>query len=337
MLFSVSFMQAYEIVPTERGTTMFSVTALGEVLIDFTDSGTSAYGQKLFERNPGGAPANVLVALQRLGHKTAFIGKVGNDMHGEFLRQTIVDNGINVDGLISDSKYFTTLAFVALDDKGDRSFSFARKPGADTQLRAEELPKDVIANSKVFHVGSLSLTDEPARSATLEALKLAEDAGCVMSYDPNYRDSLWTSAEAASKQMRSLIPYMDLVKISAEECPLLTNSSEPADAAKELLDAGVSVVVVTLDADGAFVATNDGTQLVESFRVEAVDTTGAGDSFWGGFLAAFCESGKKPSEITIGDAAEFARFGNAVASLCVRKRGAIPAMPERDDVESLLA
>lgn len=316
---------------------MFSVTALGEVLIDFTDNGMSANGQKLFERNPGGAPANVLVALQRLGHKTAFIGKVGKDMHGDFLRQTIEENGVDCTGLVSDPDFFTTLAFVALDENGDRSFSFARKPGADTQLRPEDLPKDVIANSKVFHVGSLSLTDEPARTATIEALKIADEAGCVMSYDPNYRDSLWTSAEAAAEQMRSILPYMDLVKISAEECPLLTDLAEPADAAKALLDQGVSVVVVTLDADGAYVATKDGAGLVESFRVQAVDTTGAGDSFWGGFLCAFCESGKKPGEVTFEEAAAFARFGNAVASLCVRTRGAIPAMPERTDVEALLA
>ncbi len=316
---------------------MFSVTALGEVLIDFTDSGISANGQKLFERNPGGAPANVLVALQKLGHKTAFIGKVGTDMHGEFLRQTIEENGINCEGLISDPNFFTTLAFVALDENGDRSFSFARKPGADTQLKEEDLPKDVIKDSRVFHVGSLSLTDEPARSATIAALKLAQEAGCVMSYDPNYRDSLWPNAETAAEQMRSLIPYMDLVKISAEECPLLTDFAEPEQAAKDLLSKGVSVVVVTLDADGAFVATKDGSRMVESFRVKAVDTTGAGDSFWGGFLTAFCESEKKPADLTIDDAAAFALFGNAVASLCVRTRGAIPAMPERDAVEALLA
>ncbi len=316
---------------------MFSVTALGEVLIDFTDSGDSANGQKLFERNPGGAPANVLVALQKLGHKTAFIGKVGADMHGDFLRKTIEDNDIDCSGLISDPDYFTTLAFVALDESGDRSFSFARKPGADTQLTASELPLAVIQNTKVFHVGSLSLTDEPARSATVAALKIAKDAGAIMSYDPNYRDSLWTSAEEASTQMRSILPYMDLIKISAEECPLVTDFDEPADAAKALLDGGASVVVVTLDADGAYVAAKDGAGIVESFRVDAVDTTGAGDSFWGGFLAAFCESGKAPADVSFAEAAEFAKFGNAVASLCVRKRGAIPAMPEREAVEALLA
>jgi fructokinase len=316
---------------------VISVTALGEVLIDFTDAGTSPAGMKILERNPGGAPANVLVALKKLGHDVAFIGKVGHDMHGEFLRKTLVDNGIDCTGLISDPDFFTTLAFVALDDKGDRSFSFARKPGADTQLKPEDLPLDVIRNSKVFHVGSLSLTDEPARSATIAALDAAKEAGCVMSYDPNYRDSLWTSAEAASEQMRSLVKYMDLVKISAEECPLVTDHTKAEDAAAQLLAGGASVVVVTLDADGAFVATKDGARIVESFRVDAVDTTGAGDSFWGGFLCAFCESEKTPADVTIDDAAAFARFGNAVASLCVRTRGAIPAMPSREAVETVLA
>ena len=315
---------------------MFSVTALGELLIDFTDSGASPTGMKLFERNPGGAPANVLVALKRLGHETAFIGKVGSDMHGEFLRETLQENGINVDGLISDPDFFTTLAFVALDEHGDRSFSFARKPGADTQLKPEEIPADIISQSKVFHVGSLSLTDEPARSATLKALRVAKDAGCVMSYDPNYRDSLWTSAEAASEQMRSIVPFMDLLKMSAEECPLMTDLDDPEEAAKALLDQGVSIVVVTLDADGAFVATKEGSRIVKSFRVDAVDTTGAGDSFWGGFLAAFCESGKNPDEVSLTDACAFTRFGNAVASLCVRTRGAIPAMPTLKAVKALL-
>ena len=316
---------------------MFSVTALGEVLIDFTDAGVSANGMKIFERNPGGAPANVLVALKKLGHDVAFIGKVGQDMHGDFLRETLEDNGIDCTGLISDPETFTTLAFVALDDQGDRSFSFARKPGADTRLEIDDLPVDVIKDSRVFHVGSLSMTNEPARSATVKALELAKEAGCVMSYDPNYRDSLWVNAELASIQMRSLVPYMDLIKISAEECPLLTDFEKPEDAAKDLLGKGAKAVVVTLDADGAYVATAEGGKIVESFRVDAVDTTGAGDSFWGGFLCAFCESGKKPEELTLDDVAAFARFGNAVASLCVRKRGAIPAMPAREAVEEILA
>ena len=313
------------------------VTALGEVLIDFTDAGTSASGQKLFERNPGGAPANVLVALKRLGHDVAFIGKVGEDMHGAFLRETLEAAGIDCSGLVSDPGFFTTLAFVALDENGDRSFSFARKPGADTQLAPEDLHLDLIEGCKVFHVGSLSLTDEPARSATLKALECAKASGSVLSYDPNYRASLWESVEAAAEQMRSIAPMMDLIKISAEECPLMTGETEPELAAKALLEGGASVVCVTLDADGAFVATHDGSCIVPSFRVDAVDTTGAGDSFWGGFLAAFVESGLAPADIKLEDAAGFTRFGNAVASLCVRKRGAIPAMPTRDEGLAVIA
>ena len=158
-----------------------------------------------------------------------------------------------------------------------------------------------------------------------------------MSYDPNYRDSLWSGPEAAAEQMRSIVKYMDLIKISAEECPLMTDKTDPQEAADALLAQGASIVVVTLDADGAFVATKDGSRMVPSFRVEAVDTTGAGDSFWGGFLTAFVESGLAPAEVSIARAAQFVRFGNAVASLCVRNRGAIPAMPERADVEEVLA
>ena len=183
---------------------MFSVSALGELLIDFTDAGTSAGGQRLFERNAGGAPANVLVALEKLGHKTAFLGKVGCDMHGEFLRATLEEQGIDTRGLISDPDAFTTLAFVALSPDGEREFSFARKPGADTRITADELARDVIADSRVFHVGSLSLTDEPARSATLAALSAAREAGCTLSYDPNYRANLWPSVDAATADLSSL-------------------------------------------------------------------------------------------------------------------------------------
>ena len=158
-----------------------------------------------------------------------------------------------------------------------------------------------------------------------------------MSYDPNYRDSLWDGPKVASEQMRSIVSYMDLIKISGEECALMTDEADPEAAAKALLAQGAKVVCVTLDADGALVATKDGSAVVPSFRVDAVDTTGAGDSFWGGFLCAFLDSKKKPEDVTLDDAKNFARFGNAVASLCVRKRGAIPAMPTLEEVEKVLA
>ena len=316
---------------------MFSVSALGELLIDFTDAGTSAGGQRLFERNAGGAPANVLVALQKLGHRTAFLGKVGDDMHGAFLRATLEGQGIDTRGLVSDPDAFTTLAFVALSADGEREFSFARKPGADTRITADELARDVIGDSRVFHVGSLSLTDEPARSATLAALDAAREAGCVLSYDPNYRANLWPSVDAAVAQMRSVVGRMDLMKLSDEECELLTGEKDPEAAAASLLERGPKVVAVTLGAGGAYVRCAEGGAEVAGFPADAVDATGAGDSFWGGFLAAFCESGKTPAEVTLADAVSFARLGNAVASLCVRKRGAIPAMPTREEAEALLA
>ncbi|MBQ8814402.1 MAG: carbohydrate kinase [Lachnospiraceae bacterium] len=313
---------------------MFDVTALGEILIDFTPCGMSAAGQRLFEQNPGGAPANVLTALSKCGKKTAFIGKIGKDMHGAFLKSVLQDNDICTDGLVEDDSVFTTLAFVALSETGERSFSFARKPGADTCLTAEELKEDMIRNSRVFHIGSLSLTAEPARSATFKALEIAKENGCVISYDPNYRAPLWDSRDAAIEGMRSVLTYVDVMKLSDEETELLTGVVEPEAAAKILLEKGISIVAVTLGADGALICTKEGSMKVPGYRAKMVDTTGAGDSFWGGFLNQLLECGKQPQEITLTEAAEFADFGNAVASLCVEKRGAIPAMPSPEEIKA---
>lgn len=312
---------------------MFDVTALGEILIDFTPCGKSAAGQRIFEQNPGGAPANVLTCLSKCGKKTAFIGKVGKDMHGAFLKSVLEENDICTDGLLEDENVFTTLAFVALSDSGERSFSFARKPGADTCLTKEEIRKDLIANSKVFHIGSLSLTSEPVKSATFYALELAKEYGCIISYDPNYRAPLWDSREKAIEGMRSVLSYVDVMKISDEETELLTGISDPEMAAKKLIGNGISIVAVTLGADGALICTKEGCEHVKGYQVRIVDTTGAGDSFWGGFLMQLLDSGKMPCEVSLKEAAAFADYGNAVASLCVEKRGAIPAMPTKAEVE----
>lgn len=315
---------------------MYDVTALGEVLIDFTPSGKSAAGQNLFEQNPGGAPANVLAALNRCGMKTAFIGKVGNDMHGLFLKKTMDDAGIDTNGLVVDADTFTTLAFVALNGAGERSFSFARKPGADTMLRKEEVNTEILDQSSVFHVGSLSLTDEPCRSATFFALEYAKEHGSIISYDPNYRAPLWDSKDAAIEGMKSVLPYVDVMKMSDEETELLTGVVDPAKAAALLVEGGIPLVAVTLGADGAYVCTKDGGQVVSGFKSKVVDTTGAGDSFWGGFLYMLVSSGKKPADVTLEEAVEFARFANAVASLCVEKRGGIPGMPSLEEVKERL-
>ena len=312
------------------------ITALGELLIDFTQAGVSESGQLLFERNPGGAPANVLAAASRLGLSAAFIGKVGSDMHGEFLRDTLIDAGINTEGLIMSDEAFTTLAFVALGENGERSFSFARKPGADTLLHPAELPVELIRNSRVFHVGSLSLCAEPMRSATLVALHEARQAGCIISYDPNYRSALWQSEEEAKERMRSLLPYANMVKISDEEAELLSDHAEPEAAAAAILREGPDLVAVTLGAGGAYIALREGRCRVAGYKVAAVDTTGAGDAFWGAFIFAMLKSGRKPDELTADDAVRFAKFANAAAALCVSKRGAIPAMPTAAEVDKFI-
>lgn len=314
---------------------MFDVTALGEVLIDFTPCGKSEAGMNLFEQNPGGAPANVLAALNKLGLKTAFIGKVGADMHGQLLKETLESNGIDTTGMIVDPDVFTTLAFVELKN-GERNFSFARKPGADTQLRPEEIKEEVVENSKIFHFGSLSLTDEPARSATICAIEKAKKAGAIISYDPNYRAPLWPSVEAAMEQMREVVKYADIMKISDEETALLTGHEDPREAAEAILAQGVSCVVVTLGEDGALLKTNQIEIQEKGKPCHVVDTTGAGDSFWGGLLSRLAKYDVKPAELTEEQAREYVRFANAVAGLCVEKRGAIPAMPTLEQVEARL-
>lgn len=310
---------------------MFDVTALGEVLIDFTPYGVSEAGMALFEQNPGGAPANVLAAVSNLGQKPAFIGKVGDDMHGALLKDTLDRIGVDTSGMVVDPNYFTTLAFVSLKN-GERSFSFARKPGADTQLTSAEINLDVVRNTKIFHCGSLSLTDEPARSATFFAVKEAKAAGAVISYDPNYRPLLWKSEEEAVEHMRSMIPYADIMKISDEETALLSGKSDPKEAAEVLLEQGVACVIVTLGKDGALLKTKQIEVQVKGKDRKPVDTTGAGDSFWGGILSRLALNNVKPADLTEAQAEEYLKFANAVAGLCVEKRGAIPAMPTLEQV-----
>ena len=312
------------------------IAALGELLIDFTPAGNSQQGMRLFEQNPGGAPANMLAAAAKFGLKTAFIGKVGRDMHGDFLKETLVKAGINTENLIQDDKYFTTLAFVSLKENGEREFSFSRKPGADTQLCMKEIDKSILENTRVFHVGSLSLTDDPSRTATYEAINIARNSGAVISYDPNYRAALWSDPETAQLRMQSLIPYVDMMKISDEETSLLTPYQDPEEAIQYLLRQGVHLVAVTLGRDGALIGNENGIIKAEGFSSHAVDTTGAGDSFWGGFLASYLQEETSPEHLTRAQMIQFGRVGNAVASLCVERRGGISAIPEMEEIEERL-
>ncbi|MCL2407500.1 MAG: carbohydrate kinase [Defluviitaleaceae bacterium] len=313
---------------------MYDITVLGELLIDFTyhsQSGHGSGGNALFEQNAGGAVANVAALCAGFGLKTAFLGKIGKDMHGDFLRGVLEGKGVDTSGLISDDKFFTTLAFVKLDG-AERSFSFARKPGADTQISPGELKTDILKNTKIFHFGSLSLTDEPAREATHEAIKTSKAAGAICSYDPNYRASLWPNEEAAKIQMRSLIEFADVMKISDEEAELLTGYADSSAALSFLLDKGVKVAVLTRGEAGSMAAIKDGAVIASAAKCNPVDTTGAGDAFWGAFLYCLLKSKRKPEDVSLDELGNFLEFSNAAAALCVEGRGAIPALPSLDAV-----
>ena len=319
------------------GRPRFDITTFGEILIDFTWQGVNEEGQTIVAQNPGGAPANVAVAVARLGSRVAFIGKAGKDMHGAFLKSVLEKENVETEGMLLDENFFTTLAFVNVDEKGERTFSFARKPGADTRIEKEEIDVDVLDRSHIFHVGSLSLTEQPARDTTNYAIQRAKEKGSIISYDPNYRASLWKDEERAKEQMRSLIPYVDIMKISDEETSLLTDRENPEEAAEFLFRKGVKIVAVTLGSEGAYIYCKDGEAYVPGFPSNVVDTNGAGDSFWGGFLYCMSKDGRRPEAIPLDDLKEYARFGNAVAGLCVEKKGAIPAMPTLAQVEERLA
>lgn len=316
----------------------YSVVSLGEILVDFTDAGQSDAGFRLFEQNPGGAVANVVCALSKLGMKdTGIIGKVGDDMHGYFLCSILSKVGVDTSGIVFDKDRFTTMAYVSLEATGERSFSFARKPGADTGLHIDELYLPMLEHTRILHVGSLSLTDEPSKSATKEAIRIAKSHGALVSYDPNYRKMLWKSESEAITQMRSLLPTADFIKLSDEEIELLINENIPKKAIFRLLDTGATCVVVTMGGNGALIGTQYGIEFVPAFSVNCIDTTGAGDAFWGAFLFQFLSSGLCPEDITLDNFAQFGRFANAAAALCVQKRGAIPSLATTDDIMSLLS
>ncbi|MDF2633574.1 MAG: Fructokinase [Pelosinus sp.] len=315
---------------------MFDVVALGELLIDFTPAGLSEEGNLRFERNPGGAPANVLTALAKLGKKGAFIGMVGQDQFGLFLRDILVQSQIDVTGLKFSSQAHTTLAFVHLDSTGDRSFSFCRNPGADMLLRSKDINYEMILHSRIFHFGSLSMTHEPVRSATLAAVEFAKDKGVMISYDPNYRQPLWPSKEDAVKHMKVGLIYADIVKISGEELELITGYADIEQGAAQLYTAGCKIILVTLGEEGCYYQYSGGKGIIPGYYVKTIDTTGAGDAFLGAFLykigdCSLTEICSLPQK-EFGDIVDFA---NAAGALATTKRGAIPSLPSLADINNL--
>ena len=317
---------------------MFDVTALGELLIDFAPKDTNEAGYPVLSANPGGAPGNFLAALNKYGCSTAMIGKVGEDMFGRLLLGTLREAGIETRGIVVDPDQFTTMAFVSLDASGNRDFSFARKPGADTCLRADELDEALITDSRVFHFGTLSLTDDPAREATHRAVALAKQHGRLVSVDPNLRKPLWPTMDAAKKAIEWSLHQADIVKISDEEIEFLWGISPEAGAQKLLSEYGASLVYATLGPKGCHVANKNGCATVASpTGIKVIDTTGAGDIFGGSAMSRFLKTGKAPGELSVDELTAVTRFACTAASLSTQKHGGISSVPEIAEVEARLA
>lgn len=312
---------------------MFDVCSFGELLIDFTPVKKAEYDNLLFERNPGGAPANVAAAAAKFGLRSAFLGKVGDDLFGTFLRGVLRDRGVDVRGLRTSTEYRTMLAFVELSDAGDRSFSFYRNPGADMTYSEEDIDREVIAASKVFHFGSLMMTAEPARSATLALLHLAKQKGVLISFDPNLRPPLWNSLTDAKREIETALPFADVLKVSGEEMEFLTGTDDLAEGSRLLMAAGPSLVFVTLGPGGCFYRRGEDTGRCPAYDTTVIDTTGSGDAFHTAALYKLMGSGKKINGLSKEELADMADFGNAAGSLTAAKRGAIPALPSVDDIE----
>lgn len=314
---------------------MSDFVTMGELLIDFTPSGQKD-GRNLFMQNAGGAVANVVAAIAGYGISSAFMGMVGNDQFGKYLSGVFKNRGIDVSNLVMSDEYNTTLAFVHLFEGGERDFSFYRKPGADIMYTKDHIDRDKIINAKVFHFGSLGMTDEPMRTAMIESLELAKASNTIISYDPNYRAPLWENEETAKKYMLKGLEYADIIKISDNEIEFLFGDMTYEEAAKMLVEKGVKLVYVTLGKDGAIYANRDGVGKVGGFKANAIDATGAGDCFTGSAIYQFLKSNKKITEFSLEDMNKAALFANAAASICVEGRGGIYSMPTIEQVEERL-
>lgn len=315
----------------------YDVVALGELLIDFTDSGFSPQGNMIMEANPGGAPCNVLAMLRKLGKSCAFIGKVGDDMFGHQLKTTIEECGIASEGLLVDKKARTTLAFVKTYEDGDRDFSFYRNPGADMMLRADELPEEIIQNAKIFHFGTLSMTHEGVKEATIKAVDIAKESGAFISFDPNLRAPLWSDLENARAAMEWGMSKCDIIKIADNEAEFLTGESNPKLAAAILHKRfpNIRMFNVTLGPEGSYHEDGDESVFVPAQKLGGtIETTGAGDVFCACVLNAVLENGGPDIE---GEGiSEMLRFANTAAYLITTKKGALRVMPERADIDAVM-
>lgn len=311
------------------------VTAMGELLIDFTENGISSQGNPLLEANPGGAPCNVLSMLTNLGHSTAFIGKVGDDIFGEMLKERVSGLNINIENLVTDKEVNTTLAFVHTAEDGDRSFSFYRNPGADMMLRADEVNSELIENSKIFHFGTLSMTHQGVREATIKALEVAKKSGCIISFDPNIREPLWDSMENARTQVKKGLEYCNILKISDNEIQWLTGEEDYSDGVQKIREKyDIDLILVSMGKEGSRAYYNGMVVEANPFLTkDTIETTGAGDTFTGCILHYILNNGL--DNLDTHNLRKMLNFANAAASIITTRKGALCVMPTKEEIEEL--
>ena len=315
----------------------YDIVALGEMLIDFTEYGVSEQGNPLFEANPGGAPCNLLAMAARLGHKCAFIGKVGDDIFGRQLRQAAQEAGIDTSALLTDPTAPTTLAFVKNAENGEREFTFLRDNGADVALRAEDLRSDLLRNTRIFHYGSLSMTHEGVRAATRRAIEIAREGGALLSFDPNLRPALWKSLDEAKEQIAWGLAQCDIVKVSDDELQFITGEADKYDGAWALQQQypNIRLLCVTSGADGSCAFYDGGSVYVPAYRLGGtVDTTGAGDTFGGCMLHYVLLHGL--SRLHKDNLPQLLKFANAAAYLVTTRKGALRSMPTREEIRAVM-
>ena len=313
----------------------YDVIALGELLIDFTMNGQSEQGNNMFEACPGGAPCNVLALLNKMGKKTAFIGKVGKDQFGALLRDTITEAGIDASNLMVDENVNTTLAFLHTFPDGDREFSFYRNPGADMMLTADEVNPEVVKDTKVFHFGTLSMTHEGVREATKKAVETAKANGCLVSFDPNLRPPLWSSLDLAKEQMEYGFGKCDILKISDNEIQFVSGKEDYDEGIAYLQETyNIPLILLTMGKDGSRAYYKGMRVERPGFSVKAIETTGAGDTFCGSSLNYLVDHDFE--NLTEEQLGEMLTFANAAAALVTTKKGAIKAMPVKEEVLELI-
>lgn len=312
------------------------VVALGELLIDFTENGVSSQGNPLFEANPGGAPCNVLAMLSGLGHTTAFIGKVGNDFLGKQLEKAITEVGIDAKGLLKDNDVHTTLALVHTYPDGDRDFSFYRNPGADMMLTEEEVPVDIVKSARIFHFGTLSMTHERVRLATKKAIAIAQDAGAIISFDPNIREPLWNSLDDAREQVLYGLQQCDILKISDNEIQWLTGEDDFTEGVRWInMRYHIPLILVSMGKEGSRAYYQD--KMVEAapfIQKNTIETTGAGDTFCACVLHYVLEHGLQ--KLTDKDLKDMLTYANAAAAIVTTRKGALRVMPQPKEIEELI-